>query len=219
MSDVCVVGDAFHKLSNKKNIFTVSDFIQGGVIDDGCDFVFGQGLTLLDIKRLGKIEKFNTELSKINPVRCHDTHQHNSRNVLISNFRLADSLESCSDVFIFGDNDLLRDHITGIHIPGIVLSESARQLFITTLMSAGYDNYRFILNDIVSEYISYVFPLPFTLSLVFEYEKNLKNEKIISAHIIASQNMTECARFNIRATLIPEKIATLNEVFSFKKMN
>ena len=103
---------------------------------------FGQGISLKsarEIKRLflgtgrfspeqiGIPDYFN---SKISAARVHKS---NPDNVIIADFnRVSDSEFACS-LFIDARPDILGDHISGRHLPGMLLLEAARQCSIAAL--------------------------------------------------------------------------------------
>jgi hypothetical protein len=217
MVDVIIIGNGFKDFSDRKSIWSVSDYLKE--VDENIAVSLGQGLTCQDIQTVQN--KAKHVINNISQVPKQMTHQHNDRNVLIFNFNNTKIESYQANIYIRGENDLLQDHITGSHISGMILVESARQLFITSLMSNGYVNDRFVLNDINASFLSYVFPTEISMRLSYHILENTKNKKKVVAKAQALQKEKICAEFQITATLIPNKLAAISEHLSnneFKKV-
>lgn len=90
-------------------------------------------------------------------------HKENIANSMISTpVKVTESLYE-ADVLIDDQCDDIRDHVTGQHIPGMILVEASRQMFLAVteqfyLKNHSADSY-FVINKCNVEYRKFVFPL------------------------------------------------------------
>lgn len=208
-----IIGDSFDAYCDNKNSQKFSDFIRSSEQSiENCKL--GQGLTYTEFKILSATKLLSS--GEIKKVEISKAHKYQERNSSIVNFHRNSELEFSAGMYIHGDNDLLMDHITGLHIPGIALIEASRELFIVALSELGYGNYRFVLNNIHTDFMNYVFPVDARLELRLESLKDTKQEKVYIAHINILQGVKECTVCTIKATLIPEALATFSEHLAAK---
>lgn len=96
-------------------------------------------------------------------------HKHVAANVLIGDVRTSGPNEVVASLRLTGENELLLDHQTGLHVQGMVVVEAIRQMLL-----AGYEtthhhpNHYMVLNGIQLEFESFLFPLPARLSCELE---------------------------------------------------
>lgn len=205
-----IIGNSFKDYCDEKNSVNFSNFVKDKPAS--LEYRLGQGLTLSEFNFLSSSEKsYSKNLKK---VELALTHKQKEKNSLIVNFRQESELEFSSGMYIHGDNDLLMDHITGLHIPGVALVEASRELFIVALSALGYGHHRFVLNSIQADFLGYVFPVDTQLSIRLERLKDTKQEKIFMAHIDILQNEKARTSCTIKATLIPETLAKFSERIS-----
>ncbi len=210
MSNIYIVGSVFNTFSDRRSIFTAQEYIEQPTSPLETHVRIGQGLVQNEISILAsRLSK--AILNQTIPVKMEHTHKHHAKNVLIANFRAVNRYESAAELYLHGENDLISDHITGIHIPGIVLTESARQLMLATLTHHGMVASRFILTTSESHFSGYVFPVGCSLALSYQLVKDSAQEKRLIADITITQFNSVCAVIKIAATLVPEKIAAFNE--------
>lgn len=208
-----IVGDSFDAYCDNKNSRKYSDAM--ATIDQSDEnYQLGQGLTYTEFVQLSSSELIDSE--ELNKIEISMAHKHQEKNSAIINFRRDSEWEFKAGMYIHGDNDLLMDHITGLHIPGIALVEASRELFIVALSEIGYGNYRFVLNGINAEFKNYVFPINTQLKLRLECLKDSRQEKVFLAHINILQGIKECTGCTIKATLIPEALAKFSEHLAAK---
>lgn len=216
MPNIVIVGNGFKDFSDKESVWAIDDYLQDAQKD--ISVILGQGLVDKDFEAIKN--KVSCDVINISQIAKEMTHQQNDRNVLVYNLRNTGKEHFQANIYIRGENDLLQDHITGIHVSGMILVEAARQLFIASLMNDGYLDDRFVLNNIYTSFLSYVFPTEIIMDLSYRYVKSTKNEKRVIAKVQALQNNTVCAEFEIKSTLIPNKLAAMGEKLSanqFKK--
>ncbi len=209
-----IIGDIFKSFCDLNNTVPFSALKAKNVNRE--KYNLGQGLTLNEINTLLKNNLFNNDFNKVD---LASTHKHKHKNSLILNFCSHDDSFFTSDMYIHGDNDLLMDHLTGMHIPGIALIEAAREFFIVSLSYIGYGEYRFILKDIQSNFIYYIFPIEINLSINIKCIKESKKEKEFEATIKFHQQGKKCAECTISASLLPEKLAMFSERISAQQLN
>lgn len=96
------------------------------------------------------------------------SHKHRDENVLISVPRRVDDSNFEADVLIDSRSELMLDHLTGLHVQGMVLTEACRQMFIATTeahcMGADAPAKRyFVINEMNMRFLQFAFPLPATI--------------------------------------------------------
>jgi hypothetical protein len=209
-----IIGDVFKSCCDNGMAICFSDY---KILEKkDAAYIIGQGLTYNEfIQLLNDDNPFNFHINKVDLV---STHKHKDRNSLIVNFMKLERGQFSAGMYIHGDNDLLMDHVTGFHIPGIALIEAARELFIVSLSYLGLGEERFILKDISSEFFLYVFPVEVQLFMSLECLKDTKGEKIYQAYIKIFQSGRDCAVLQITASLVPENVAGFNELLSSKNV-
>lgn len=205
-----IVGDIFKSFCDMKYAIPFSALKETSLSLG--KYILGQGLIQSEINEL--FERKIIINNYFERVDLSLTHKHKSKNSLIVNFHSQDKLRFISSMYINGDNDLLMDHITGMHIPGIVLIEAAREFFIVSLSYMGFGSYRFILDNVKSVFNSYVFPVETDLSIDIKCLEDSNQKKIFEATINFHQYKNKCAVCCISATLLPEKLAMFSEKIS-----
>lgn len=205
-----IVGDIFKSFCDMKYAIPFSALKETSLSLG--EYILGQGLIQSEINEL--FERKIIINNSFEKVDLSLTHKHKSKNSLIANFHSQDKLRFISNMYINGDNDLLMDHITGMHIPGIVLIEAAREFFIVSLSYMGFGSYRFILDNVKSVFNSYVFPVETDLSIDIKCLEDSNQKKIFEATINFHQYKKKCAVCCISATLLPEKLAMFSEKIS-----
>lgn len=96
------------------------------------------------------------------------SHKHRNENVLISEPRRIDDSHFEADLLIDARSELMLDHLTGLHVQGMVLTEACRQMFIATTeahcMTADAPAKRyFVINEMNMRFLQFAFPLPATI--------------------------------------------------------
>ncbi|MEQ8966652.1 MAG: AfsA-related hotdog domain-containing protein [Azospirillaceae bacterium] len=137
----------------------------------------GQGLNEAEVAALvdraraaGIAERLEGFGPKDRPLKAPPrlTHKTRPENILISWPRkLADDLYE-SDLMLDSDSELMRDHVTGQHIQGMVLIEAARQTFLAVTeahyMPADMSGaHYFVIESMAAHYKGFVFPVDATI--------------------------------------------------------
>ncbi len=187
---ICIVGNKLQAFSNNKNVFTVGEFLLLVNLElkiangQNCYQVHvGQGLSdsclnkvFASIKQHGLSQRFAfsgiTEQTK--RASCELTHKQDAKNIMISEpEKITDATFSC---YLMLDENCaeMSDHLTGQHIQGMVLVESARQLINALtekyfLSDKKYGEASYVLNTIDTKFLQYVFPLE--VKFICEIEK------------------------------------------------
>jgi hypothetical protein len=190
MAVVLIVGNKFVEFSNKNEmVMTIDEFKQAlfsRSISGDLRVIIGQGVELNDLmttehlilsyQKLGysvKIEEAEKVHDQIDHSHQRFVHKHGRQNVLISKpERVTDTLYTAW-LSIQDENELLLDHMTGQHIQGMVLTESARQMMLSVtenfyLEKEERGNRYFVLNRVNSEYINFTFPLDVRIDFVIQ---------------------------------------------------
>ncbi|KGK12024.1 hypothetical protein EA26_12155 [Vibrio navarrensis] len=178
--------------------------------------IIGQGVELNDLMTMQHLslsyQKLGFSVSIEEAGKVHDqvdhshqcsVHKHNRQNVLISKpARVTDTLYTAW-LSIQDENELLQDHMTGQHIQGMVLTESARQMMLSVtenfyLAEEERGNRYFVLNRVNSEYINFTFPLDVRIDFVIHsLNKNKRGVIKAKSKAILYQGATHLAEIDI----------------------
>ncbi|HEV2635150.1 MAG TPA: AfsA-related hotdog domain-containing protein [Actinocrinis sp.] len=181
---VAVVGDCFATFAAEGRAATISGLttvLREGGFDDLAEPVrveIGQGVddislaeAVAAIEQRGLPDRLLLRCDDLpTPVETRVVHKRNPRNVLLAGFERTGVDEFEAALRISPDNELLLDHMTGLHIQGMVLIEAARQMFLAvcelhyTRRWPEHD-YAFLLTSVNTAFHSIVFPLPARLRL------------------------------------------------------
>lgn len=184
-----VIGDNFNSIIDGKNFFSFDDCINLSNDFIGNNIKLGQGLREKEIEELqvaGVIPEIKFSNSKL-------VHKSSRKNVQLYNIEKINSNFYKAFSYAFNDNEILNDHITGHHIPGILIIESARQLTIAYIESE-YDNSpnSFILNKIESNFDGYIFPLDIHLEMEVNIQCKNKYTEIIAKINVIQSSVSKC---------------------------
>lgn len=190
---VFIVGDAFELFSANEGVTTFSNLIKD-IADNNfsniCNKIFapGQGVHreqqeyLIELfEKQSVFERLNSQLLHIAPDKAgsQETHKRKSKNIMISQVRaIHDSLFE-ADLVLDDRDELLDDHITGQHLPGMVLIEAARQIaYVVTeqffMEPAGRMQRYFVLHELNTTFQSFAFPVDVTIRCKI-LDKKLEN--------------------------------------------
>ena len=169
---IYIVGEKIKRLVPFSNVINYSEFMQQHMVlsTEGWTVILGQGLSALEISSVilvvstfksgnNKIGNSYAAAPLLSPVLVH---KHELKNTLVSvPEKVAENLymaylcvdDSCAE---------LSDHLTGSHIPGMLLIEAARQMVTAVtekFLKSESNNYAFILNQLGADFKHYVFYL------------------------------------------------------------
>ena len=92
------------------------------------------------------------------------THKHKAANGLVTEPKRLDSNTFELEISVDGKNEILSDHVSGLHLQGMLLIEAARQSFLTVtekyfLPKVISCHRYFIIQNITADFLSFVFPV------------------------------------------------------------
>lgn len=196
-----VVGDKFEEFSVNPGTVTVSQLSRrlregGAGIAMGALFLPGQGLRETDVEHLlqmvellGLGGRYDFRLRNDGRRRASRvyTHKHRPENSIVSIPRRAGDDVFELDLLLDEHSELMNDHQTGQHIQGMVLIEAARQAFLAVTEAFFVTNeprrsYYFVINSIVTNYHSFVFPLESTIRY-HVLEKKIEDPARLQFHV------------------------------------
>ncbi|OHV33282.1 hypothetical protein CC117_23300 [Parafrankia colletiae] len=98
----------------------------------------------------------------------HEVHKDSQRNVLVCDVRQVGAGRYQAGLYIDNDNELVLDHATGRHIPGMVVMEATRQMARVSAerqldgRTTG-GGYQWVVHSCNTEFRGFLFPLPVLL--------------------------------------------------------
>lgn len=122
------------------------------------------------------------------------SHKHRDENVLISVPRKIDATHFEADLMIDARGELMLDHLTGLHVQGMVLTEACRQMFIATTeahcLAADAPSKRyFVINEMNMRFLQFAFPLPATIRYqVLDLQQPRPDRMTVAADMEVWQN-------------------------------
>jgi A-factor biosynthesis hotdog domain len=177
---VILVGDRFGGFAEIDSVRTVSRFheeIAAGMYD-ACPTLHvecGQGLVDGDLQRIrtaiaghGLAKRIIVSPPAV-PAGRQLVHKHQQQNVLLTRPKRISLDTYASALTIHGDNELLHDHQTGLHVQGMVVTEAVRQMFLA-LFEVRYRQrwpeleFYIVWNSVDIAFQNFVFPLPATVT-------------------------------------------------------
>jgi A-factor biosynthesis hotdog domain len=236
MSDTLwhVVGNCFTEFARNKNVSLISELI--GVFRRGCDFPFGddvrfiagQGLqeTLVDelleeAEKAGRMHLF-ARWRGIERAQGPLSHKRRTENTMITTPLRAgeDAFEAelCLDERV----DLITDHVTGQHLPGMILVEAGRQMFIATFerhFNQEQQRVSFLVTGMNNTFHHFAFPVGTQIRTKI-LEKKLDDPGKLFFHELTEAFQAGRCIFaqEGRITVCREKITSLLEVRSAKQV-
>ena len=95
-------------------------------------------------------------------------HKNRAENIVISAPRRQSDTRFEMDLFFSSQNEFFLDHMTGMHIQGMVLIEAARQAFLAVteafFLHGDQTDYYFVIKNMDASYQNFVFPFDATLT-------------------------------------------------------
>jgi hypothetical protein len=173
---IIVISDKFSNLKglNISGILTYSDFLSllnEKVIDSPIHVYFGQGITqdiidnairLIERNLLSQhIIIFNHQL---NYVDKEIVHKEKSENVAISTPIKIDKNRYSAELLVNDSCSEMMDHVTGIHIQGMLMIEAARQMMMASVELGEIADdqiglFSYVLKNLNIEYFQYLYPV------------------------------------------------------------
>lgn len=158
------VGDRFQEFLANKGTIAVSrllGLVRAGGADQAGRIVVGQGLSAAQLAELRE----HVDCAPV-PADRELTHKRDRRNIMVSVPVQIDERRYAVDLVLDQDNETIRDHLTGQHIPAIALLEAARQTWTAVterFYPVGRPTTRFVVESVAGDFDRPVLPLPATL--------------------------------------------------------
>lgn len=162
-----IVGDRFISFSKETGNIIYSELIKSPHEFSGTSLIIGLGLSQNELNTIQKIaDEYQIQLFYKNlPADCRITHKYKEKNCLISKPVQTSENTYEASLILDDESELLLDHITGVHLQGMILIEACRQMFISVAMD--YFSKNFFANErygsincMDSQFESYTFPIP-----------------------------------------------------------
>lgn len=137
-----IVGKQFSEFANNKKTVVLTDDLSSLLQNDqneadNVKYIVGQGHSVSKINEI--LKNLKDENKKIALDRATFeiadrslTHKHSEKNILVSAPRKLDTDNYSANLLIDSPAEL-EDHVTGQHIPGMLLVEASRQMFIAVM--------------------------------------------------------------------------------------
>lgn len=145
-----LVGQHFVAPAMPDNVLGLSGFVsslrQGGRAADGepCELHLGQGISAYDarylreeLQRRGLSRRYLVRGDEAHKASRALVHKHLEKNVLIGDLSALGECRFRARLRVDDDNELLLDHASGWHVPGMVILEAMRQMAMASVVASG----------------------------------------------------------------------------------
>ncbi|MET1079291.1 MAG: AfsA-related hotdog domain-containing protein [Pseudomonas sp.] len=219
-----IVGDRFEQFAQHPQVLSISAaeaLLQGETLDHNLRLQLGQGISsprLDGLLGLAESHKKRQLLAFDRPEKAGRqlAHKHDPRNSMISLPRRVGPSSFVLDVWLDEDCAELSDHMTGQHIQGMVLLEATRQAFLAVteefyLKDTPHSSY-FVINQMDTEYLHFVFPLPISILYEIEdYQAGKRDTHRFQVSMSVIQNETVCCVVKTRFSTYPDSFISSKE--------
>lgn len=192
MTTYLVVGDLFSEFASDSRVLNSSEFLRRLEVNDlpaQDSFVIGQGVSAKLLSRirpaLDASDAANRVAVPAEPAPTGLTHKRETGNVLITAPRLV--APQCYQFTLTSGEQLdrLSDHVTGLHIGGMVLLEAARQCVVAVLeleyMRKSPRKWGFLWNTLHTEFKNFATPVPTVIDVrVSNLSGSLSESQIVT---------------------------------------
>lgn len=222
---VILVGDRFADFSNNPEVFCLSDFVTTARLGNVAKrrLYLGQGISQQNIDIVcSELQTYLPECQAIAPKRASQkvTHKIVPQNIMISEPRQLDVETFEVDLLLDERSADISDHQTGQHIQGLALIEAARQTWTavseTYLLHEGQPT-RFVLDEISSRFLNFVFPLPALLRLKLLDTQTSPMQSVYSVSVIVEQAGQKTAEIQGKFRVIDERVNARLEAIASRK--
>ncbi|MGQ3892020.1 AfsA-related hotdog domain-containing protein [Legionella sp. CNM-4043-24] len=232
LKPIYIVGNRLKNFACFDNVYTFDEFKQfyidvvsaetksivyevrvGQGLSDRCINKVIQLLNRPEAKNIFLINSFLMNLSRGSKL---ETHKHFDKNIMITS-PLLDNDKYISYLHLDDAAAEMSDHITGQHIQGMVLIESARQMINAVaekfLIPSHISSLKgFVLNRIESNFKQYVFPVEVKLCLeILNIKNGLNGDFKADAKLKVYQNNIEMCCIEISFSVVDKKILSAIE--------
>ncbi|PRY01023.1 AfsA-related hotdog domain-containing protein [Allonocardiopsis opalescens] len=221
-----VVGDRFEEFLANRGTVAASELtarLRAGELEPGTVLVVGQGLSIEERAELAalvaadpSVRLAGGELAE--PAGRPLTHKHDPRNGMIAPPVRAGEDRFTAELLIDQYNEILADHLTGQHIPGIALTEAARQTWTAVTeqfyLDADAPRTRFVLGTITSAFHRFVFPLPATVEYRLVRRERTAVDEVFHCVVTVNQGGHVAAEITADYRVIPERFSAKQEALA-----
>lgn len=176
-----VVGDRFALGSGHTDVVAVTRLfsrLRSGSYDDlggECLIILGQGVSADEEKTVHQLIRSRRLTDRLVvrhgdrvPVPATRVHKQRPENVLLADLHRSGEHEYQARLVVHGDNELVLDHVSGWHIPGMLIHEAARQMILAVtetyyVDAAPAQGHRYVLESWQTSFDEFLFPLDATI--------------------------------------------------------
>ncbi|MFK3982408.1 AfsA-related hotdog domain-containing protein [Micromonospora sp. NPDC050397] len=210
-----VVGDRFATGVGDAEVVAVSRLLtrlRAGCYDNlsgECRVILGQGVSTDDetiISHLIQNRRLTDRLvvrhGGRTTVPAARVHKQRQENVLLADLRRTDEHRFSARLVVHDDNELVLDHVSGWHIPGMLIHEAARQMilavtetyYVDTVPAGGY---RYVLESWHTSFEEFLFPLDATVHYAVDKVDTERPDRLrfeVTASIVqAGRRTAQCS--------------------------
>ena len=229
-----VIGNCFAEFSQNRNVIGISDLIHafrtgdGFTFGDDVRFIAGQGLqeALIDdlfeeAEKTGRMHLF-ARWKGGERAGAPLSHKRRSENTMITTpLQTAEDrfeAELCLDERV----DMISDHVTGQHLPGMILMEAGRQMFIATFerhFNEEQAEVSFLITVMNNTFHHFAFPVATRIRMTIQ-EKKLDDPARLDFRVLVEVFQADvciCEQVGC-ITVCRRRVASLLEVRSAKRV-
>lgn len=208
---IYIVGDKFSAFTEFQNVFTYSEIVKKILKNEteikNVFFVVGQGVNQEEKIKLEKLTKKHEAGFILNayqkPAASSLTHKHKSENIIISDPLMLVQNKLYRSYLLIDDNCAeMNDHVTGLHVQGMIITEAARQMVLAVgekfiLNSDERGNFYCVLSNLSSQFLNFAFPVDLEIEHEIIEIKNLNRRYDVKTKTSFIQNQSIAAIVNI----------------------
>jgi len=222
--NITIVGNKFSGSLNNKKIVTAAYFLENfnkQLYQNDSIVFLGQGIRKRDLKTICNIlssKKILYESCIGNNVieKKKYVHKAHSKNVMITKPKKILEHKFSSMLYISDNCEMLNDHVTGVHLQGLLIIEAARQKMISVIENFFLEkknnfNKRFTLININSIFIHFLLPASVKIISILNILSVKNNNLTAKINCDFIQNNTICATININFSVRDEKTVLRKE--------
>ncbi|MFC4565151.1 AfsA-related hotdog domain-containing protein [Nocardiopsis mangrovi] len=221
-----VVGDRFEEFLGTRGTVSVSalsERLRSGDVPPGSVVVAGQGMSAAQRHELERLAGPDGPDVRITGGGARSagrrlTHKHVPKNEMITAPERAGENRFVAALLVDEHADTLEDHLTGLHIPGIALTEAARQTWTAVterfFLGEASPKVRFVLSSFSSTFHRYVFPLPATVEYALLQRTDNAMEQVFRCLVTVRQNNAVAAEIEAEYRVIDERICAKQEAMA-----
>jgi A-factor biosynthesis hotdog domain len=220
-SVVVAVGDRFEDFLANQAVVSVDEvlgLLRSGELDSGQRLVIGQGLTADELAELRQHVDGVPE-----PAGQSLTHKRDAKNTMVTEPVQVAERRYEADLVLDQRSEMVEDHLTGQHIPGIVLVEAARQTW--TAVTERYfpsppewPGTRFIIESLAADFTTLVLPLPAKLEYTLIGHETGPAGSRFHCQVAISQSAGVAATITARYRIVRRVLAAKQEAMFARQL-